>query len=72
MTYAKSSNGHAATRLRGLLAEKEIVLAPGVYDGFSARIALEVGFDCLYMVWQPNLYSPLPKKTKKYYFIDVC
>lgn len=25
-------------------------LAPGVYDGFSARIAHEVGFDCIYMV----------------------
>ncbi|KAL4939954.1 hypothetical protein BDV06DRAFT_230745 [Aspergillus oleicola] len=39
-----------ATRLRQLLAEKDIVVAPGVYDGFSARITLEVGFDCLYMV----------------------
>ncbi|KAL4880547.1 Pyruvate/Phosphoenolpyruvate kinase-like domain-containing protein [Aspergillus karnatakaensis] len=38
-----------ATRLRQFLAEKDIVVAPGVYDGFSARIALEVGFDCLYM-----------------------
>ena len=27
-----------------------IVVCPGVYDGFSARIALDVGFDCLYMV----------------------
>lgn len=26
------------------------MLAPGVYDGFSARIALEVGFNVLYMV----------------------
>lgn len=31
------------------------VLAPGVYDGFSARTALEVGFDCLYMVRIPLL-----------------
>jgi hypothetical protein len=40
----------AATRLRQLLAEKDMIVAPGVYDGFSARIALDVGFDCLYMV----------------------
>ncbi|KAL4860324.1 hypothetical protein BDV12DRAFT_191763 [Aspergillus spectabilis] len=31
-----------ATRLRQLLAEKDIVIAPGVYDGFSARIALKL------------------------------
>ncbi|KAL4797890.1 Pyruvate/Phosphoenolpyruvate kinase-like domain-containing protein [Aspergillus venezuelensis] len=36
-------------RLRQLLDEKDIIVAPGVYDGFSARIALEVGFDNLYM-----------------------
>jgi methylisocitrate lyase len=41
----------AATRLRHRLASsKDIIVAPGVYDGFSARIALQVGFDCLYMV----------------------
>ena len=49
-----SSNGNQALtpgkRLRTLLDRKEILVAPGVYDGFSARIALEVGFDCLYMV----------------------
>ena len=39
------------SRLRHLLADKDkIIVAPGVYDGFSARVALEVGFDCLYMV----------------------
>jgi 2-methylisocitrate lyase-like PEP mutase family enzyme len=26
------------------------VVCPGVYDGFTARIALATGFDCLYMV----------------------
>lgn len=26
------------------------VVAPGVYDGISTRIALAQGFDCLYMV----------------------
>jgi 2-methylisocitrate lyase-like PEP mutase family enzyme len=28
----------------------EIILCPGVYDGLSARIALSVGFNVLYMV----------------------
>lgn len=40
-----------ATRLREQIAStKAIIIAPGVYDGVSARTALEVGFDCLYMV----------------------
>lgn len=59
MTNLNGTNGYmpipAATRLRQLLAEKEIVEAPGVYDGFSARIALQVGFECMYMVWHPSL-----------------
>lgn len=28
----------------------DLIVCPGVYDGFSARIALSVGFDALYMV----------------------
>lgn len=41
----------AAQELRHLLFEsKDIIVAPGVFDGLSARTALEVGFDCLYMV----------------------
>ncbi|KAJ5198167.1 Methylisocitrate lyase [Penicillium cinerascens] len=39
----------AATTLRRKIESGEFILAPGVYDGFSARIALEVGFDALYM-----------------------
>ncbi|KAF4773677.1 hypothetical protein HER10_EVM0003207 [Colletotrichum scovillei] len=40
----------AATKLRQRLNETDdLILLPGVYDGFSARIALEVGFDGLYM-----------------------
>jgi hypothetical protein len=61
MTYTNgNSNGHnghaaspasAATRLRKMLTESnELIVMPGVYDGFSARIALEIGFDGLYMV----------------------
>jgi 2-methylisocitrate lyase-like PEP mutase family enzyme len=44
----------AATKLRRTIEDpKGFVFAPGVYDGFSARTALEVGFDCLYMVSIP-------------------
>jgi 2-methylisocitrate lyase-like PEP mutase family enzyme len=51
-------NGHnassisSATKLRQRLESNEILIAPGVYECFSARIALEVGFECLYMVRQ--------------------
>lgn len=42
---------NAATKLRNMIASRgPIILAPGVYDGFSARIALDVGFDAIYMV----------------------
>lgn len=41
----------AATGLRRTLEDpNSFVVAPGVYDGLSARIALSVGFDALYMV----------------------
>ncbi len=40
----------SATKLRRFLNEStDLLVAPGVYDGFSARIALQVGFDALYM-----------------------
>lgn len=40
-----------AARLRALLAdESKIVVCPGVYDGFTARIAVKQGVDALYMV----------------------
>lgn len=39
-----------ATKLRRTLySTNDLIVAPGVYDGFSARIALQVGFDALYM-----------------------
>ncbi|KAF2143106.1 uncharacterized protein K452DRAFT_225846 [Aplosporella prunicola CBS 121167] len=41
---------NAATKLRQTLEQgKDLIIAPGVHDGFSARIAQQVGFDCLYM-----------------------
>jgi 2-methylisocitrate lyase-like PEP mutase family enzyme len=34
-----------------MLADPDKFIAcPGVYDGFTARIALQEGVDCLYMV----------------------
>ncbi|KAI1295806.1 methylisocitrate lyase [Xylaria venustula] len=36
-------------RLRQLLATGKTLVCPGVYDGFSARMALAAGFECLYM-----------------------
>ncbi|KAI4194895.1 MAG: hypothetical protein LQ350_007514 [Teloschistes chrysophthalmus] len=47
-----------ATKLKHYLNETdELIVCPGVHDGFSARIAMSVGFDGLYMVCKP----PLPK-----------
>lgn len=40
----------AASKLRRMLKDtKELIVCPGVYDGLSARIAMEVGFKGLYM-----------------------
>lgn len=54
---APVKNGHfddiwsPATKLKRRLENtKDLIVCPGVYDGFSARIALSVGFDALYMV----------------------
>lgn len=44
----------AASKLRELLADQsKIIVCPGVFDGLTARIALEAGFDALYMVNSP-------------------
>ena len=40
----------ATSLKRRLQNTKDLIVCPGVYDGFSARIALSVGFDALYMV----------------------
>ncbi|KAF2397333.1 Phosphoenolpyruvate/pyruvate domain-containing protein [Trichodelitschia bisporula] len=41
---------HPAARLRRMIEDPNaFILAPGVYDGFSARVALGVGFEALYM-----------------------
>ncbi|OQD73053.1 hypothetical protein PENDEC_c017G04652 [Penicillium decumbens] len=40
----------AASKLRRMLRDtRDLIVCPGVYDGLSARIAMEVGFKGLYM-----------------------
>ncbi|KAI5928769.1 carboxyvinyl-carboxyphosphonate phosphorylmutase [Camillea tinctor] len=40
----------SATKLRQILADPDkIAVCPGVHDGLTARVALHVGFDALYM-----------------------
>ena len=38
----------ATTRLRQLIADGDVVVAPGVYDGLSARLAARAGFRAVY------------------------
>src|SRR5262252_5897990 len=39
----------ATTRLRSMLEAPGIIVAPGAYDGFSARLVEAAGFRCVYM-----------------------
>ncbi|KAJ5115505.1 hypothetical protein NUU61_001264 [Penicillium alfredii] len=40
----------AASKLRRMLRDtKDLIVCPGVYDGLSARVAMEVGFKAMYM-----------------------
>ncbi|TKY85080.1 hypothetical protein EX895_006160 [Sporisorium graminicola] len=48
MTSATSTAHTPAARLRELLAGPSIVVAPGVFDGISARTALKAGHKALY------------------------
>jgi 2-methylisocitrate lyase-like PEP mutase family enzyme len=49
----------SVARLRELLAdESKLIVCPGVYDGLTARIALQAGFDALYMVSNMTEVSP--------------
>lgn len=48
-----------ATKLRKMIFEtNELIVCPGVYDGLSARTAIELGFNAMYMV------SVIPEKQK--------
>ncbi|ORY13137.1 methylisocitrate lyase-like protein [Clohesyomyces aquaticus] len=50
----------AVEKLRALLADPSKTLGcPGVYDGYTARIALQEGFDCLYMTGAGTTMSKL-------------
>ncbi|USP78183.1 hypothetical protein yc1106_05457 [Curvularia clavata] len=50
----------AVQKLRAMLADPEKFIAcPGVYDGFTARIALQEGVDCLYMTGAGTTMSRL-------------
>ena len=50
----------AAARLRRLLAQDgKTIVAPGVYDGLTARITLNEGFDALYMTGAGTAISRL-------------
>lgn len=49
-----------AAKLRQLLADpRNMVVAPGVYDGLTARLALAAGFECLYMVSVDSFNFPV-------------
>ncbi|KAF2169223.1 hypothetical protein M409DRAFT_20447 [Zasmidium cellare ATCC 36951] len=60
-----STNGHTTKptgvqRLREMLSDpSKTVVAPGVYDGITARLALEAGFECLYMTGAGTSMSKL-------------
>lgn len=54
-----------AKRLRELMKrEDNIVVAPGVYDGLSARLALAAGAECLYMVSLTKEYTYISRTAK--------
>jgi len=44
---------------RARLAKKELLVAPGVFDGISARIADQMGFEALYMTGYGTVASHL-------------
>lgn len=52
-----------ATKLRKMIFEtNELIVCPGVYDGLSARTAIEVGFNAMYMVCDSFILLFLPFK----------
>ena len=54
-----------ATKLRKMIFESnELIVCPGVYDGLSARTAIETGFNALYMVSTPPRATVPAQLTK--------
>lgn len=49
-SYHEEEISPALKLKRRLEDTTDLIVCPGVYDGFSARIALSIGFDALYMV----------------------
>ncbi|MGC9210301.1 MAG: methylisocitrate lyase [Acidilobus sp.] len=47
--YRRKSDVHPSTRLRELIAKRDIIVAPGVYDPISALLAESVGFEAIYL-----------------------
>src|SRR5437763_8274707 len=45
--------------LRALISRKPIVVAPGVYDAFTALVATQAGFDTLYVSGAAIAYTKL-------------
>lgn len=43
-------NSGASKLRKMLLQSNELIVCPGVYDGLSARTAIELGFNAMYMV----------------------
>ena len=53
----------ATTRLRHMMKESGIIVAPGAYDGFSARLIDAAGFRCVYMTGAGTAASHLASPT---------
>jgi len=51
--------GRQRANIRARLARKELLIAPGVFDGISARIADQMGFEALYMTGYGTVASYL-------------
>jgi 2-methylisocitrate lyase-like PEP mutase family enzyme len=43
------SRGRPGTRLRALLAQRQLIVAPGVFDGISAHLVRQLGFRAAYL-----------------------
>ncbi|KAI9716725.1 MAG: hypothetical protein M1828_007587 [Chrysothrix sp. TS-e1954] len=60
--YVEGAPASPATRLKHRLeGTKDLIVCPGVYDGLSARIALSVGCDAMYMTGAGTTASALGK-----------
>ncbi|MGC9072270.1 MAG: isocitrate lyase/phosphoenolpyruvate mutase family protein, partial [Acidilobus sp.] len=47
--YRRKSYLHPSTRLRELIAKRDVIVAPGVFDPISALLAETVGFEAIYL-----------------------